>query len=256
MIVAWKPKGMTPNEQLEILKKRYGYKKGCYAGRLDPMASGKMIYLFDYLTAYGNDYMHMNKKYEFYIVCGISTNSMDCMGKIVNINLNDENMIDNIEKIMNKIKNNGYKNYVQIMPEHSAYKAKHKITGEKKPLWYWSEKNEIENVEYPEPKCIELMKFDAEYYEKFSLKKYIEIIIEDMKSVKSFDLNLVNKIIEQWLTLYSELSSDIEIYMIKCYAKVRSGTYIRYLANMIGEDMNVPTHAYDIKRTKIYNLKK
>lgn len=244
----WKPKSVTPNEQLESLKKQLGYKnKACFAGRLDPMASGKMIYLFDDATKLANKYMKCDKTYEFYIVCGISTDSMDCMGNIRDIKIND-NISDKCNQIVYNINSQKYKNYKQHFPECSAYIAKHLITGEKKPLWYWKQINECKNIKYPNPVDIDLIDFQVMDIKIESLENYINTIINDMKNVKYFNQETIKNIIINW----ENIKQHSYIHMIRCMATVHSGTYIRYLVDMIGKDVNLPTHAYDITRIDIF----
>lgn len=248
--LVWKPKSVTPNEQLDKLKIDLKYEgKACFAGRLDPMASGEMLYFIDTATKLAPSYMKIDKTYEFYIVCGISTDSMDCMGNITTIDF--EYDISNFESIFYNIYNGKYDNYTQIMPSCSAYIAKHKITGEKRPLWHWKKLNQLENIDYPKPSNIELIEFDVLEHNVIPLTTYVDTIVSDMNNVKQFDLKEIQNIIEQWNLL--KLSNPSQnICMIKCVATVQSGTYIRYLANMIGKDVNVPTHCFDIKRTKLF----
>jgi tRNA U55 pseudouridine synthase TruB len=249
IILKWKPKSMTPNEQLDEIKKEKNIiGKSCFAGRLDPMASGWMIYLLNETTKLGDKYMGHNKTYEFNLVCGISTESMDCMGIIKEIKLDYDRNI--IEQIITNINEGKYKKYQQIMPACSAYKARHKITGEKKALWEWSMLGEISNIDLPISE-IELIDFKIINSKEINLGEYIQEILNDIKNVKRFDQIMIQKILEQWNEIKNEYN-DNKINIIRCITTVNSGTFIRYLANMIGEDVKIPCHAQDITRTKIY----
>jgi tRNA U55 pseudouridine synthase TruB len=250
--IVWKPKSMTPNEHLDLIKYQLNITtKASFAGRLDPMASGKMIYLFGDATKDSKKYMECNKTYEFYIVCGVSTDSMDCMGKIKNIDMNYDTDLK-LQKLIYNINTGKYNKYLQTIPCYSAFRAKHKITNQKRPLWYWAQHNELDNIEYPEPKEINLINFKILDINKFNLDEYINTIINDMENVKQFDQQLINEIINQWKVTQSQHSTHF-LHTIKCIATVNSGTYIRYLVDMIGKDVGIQTHAYDIKRTEIFN---
>ena len=250
IFLVWKPKSMTPNEQLNKLKIDLKYEgKACFAGRLDPMASGKMLYFIDNATKLAPSFMKIDKTYEFYIVCGISTDSMDCMGNITAIDF--EYDIEKFQSIIQNIFNGKYDNYTQIMPSCSAYIAKHKVTGKKHPLWYWKKIGELDNVEYPKPSNIELIEFDVIETNSITLNEYIDTIIQDMNNVTQFDLNEIQKIVDQWM-LVKLSNPEQKINIIKCMATVQSGTFIRYLTHMIGNDVKIPTHAFDIKRTQLF----
>ena len=123
--IIWKPKSITPHEQLLQIKKDQNITgKSCYAGRLDPMARGWMIYLLNEETKNMEKFMGLSKTYEFYIVLGISTDSMDCMGIIENKDfLYGEKEVNDI---VTQIKKGSFTEYKQLMPKFSAYKAKHK----------------------------------------------------------------------------------------------------------------------------------
>lgn len=64
--IAWKPKSMTPNEHLDLIKSQLNIStKASFAGRLDPMASGKMIYLFNEATKDSKKFMNCEKRMSF-----------------------------------------------------------------------------------------------------------------------------------------------------------------------------------------------
>lgn len=251
VVRAWKPVGLTPLDQLKELQRIFNitHKKGCYVGRLDPMASGMMIYLFGDATKMCDKYMKCDKTYEFYMVCGISTDSMDSMGHITNVCL-DDTYKDRIDKLIYNINTGKYNNYQQPMPACSAYNAKHKITGQRRPLWYWSKHNELDNVQFPPPSNINIRNFNVLNVVTQSLHTYIIQIINEFKKVRSFDQKLINECVSAWIDM-SEMSNDTNIILLRCSATVGSGTYIRYLTHMIGEDVGVYAHSFDITRTRI-----
>ena len=57
-----------------------------YIGRLDPLASGIIIYLEGDELKDRDKYMNMDKTYKFNIVLGMSTDTGDCLGMIRQIN--------------------------------------------------------------------------------------------------------------------------------------------------------------------------
>jgi tRNA pseudouridine(55) synthase len=253
IITSWKPKSQSPNEQLNLIKKKLGiYGKVCITGRLDPMARGLMIYLVGDKTKESDHYMfNTTKIYEFYIVCGFSTDSNDCMGIVTDTNI--DYLGNKYDIIINNIKSGKYLEYIQTTPSCSAYKARSKKTGEKHPLWMWKHLGRLDEVDIPK-KNIKLYHLEILHEDTISLEKYIDTIIVDIKNVKSFNTGNLSGIIEQWENI-KELHPGTQLRIIRCEAKVPSGTYIRFLAHTIGMDVGIPSHAYVINLfyNNIYN---
>jgi tRNA pseudouridine(55) synthase len=244
VLYVWKPKSVTPLEQLKSFHHLIPNVKSCYAGRLDPMASGWMIYLFGDKTKLGNEYMNNNKIYEFEIAIGVATDSYDCMGNICASQFDCDE-----QQIINNISCGKYMKYTQIMPVCSAYMSKHKILNITKPLWEWKILGQLDHVIIP-TKEIELIDFNIINQNEISLQNYVETIRNDMLKVTQFDQNIIKNVIAQWESLL-ESNKNANIKMIRCSVTVPSGTYVRYLAYMIGKDTTIPTHAYDITRVSI-----
>ncbi len=81
----FKPVGLTPLQTLNLLNLKYPElvdKKLSYAGRLDPLASGVMLVLVGEETKNKDQYLGLEKVYEFVILFGFSTDTGDVMGLI------------------------------------------------------------------------------------------------------------------------------------------------------------------------------
>ena len=87
MILSYKPIGETPLENLKKIKEEKKItNKCCYAGRLDPMAHGLMIYLVDKECKKINNYLGLDKTYKFKRHFGINTDTYDIFkGKIMTV---------------------------------------------------------------------------------------------------------------------------------------------------------------------------
>ena len=88
-IITYKPPGKTMNQFIEEFRIKYNnnkYSKICFAGRLDPMARGKILLLFDDECKKINDYKSLAKTYQFRIILGIQNDTDDPLGVIENIN--------------------------------------------------------------------------------------------------------------------------------------------------------------------------
>ncbi|HEY0964441.1 MAG TPA: hypothetical protein VGE31_01455, partial [Candidatus Paceibacterota bacterium] len=56
-----------------------------YAGRLDPMASGKLLVLIGEECKHQSDYHGLDKEYEFSVLFGIASDTQDVLGRLTPI---------------------------------------------------------------------------------------------------------------------------------------------------------------------------
>ena len=87
IIRAWKRIGETPRQTMGRV--RYDYHiplsdRGCYTGRLDPLAQGTITLLYGDSVHQANTWNHADKIYEFQAILGVSTTSYDPLGRITN----------------------------------------------------------------------------------------------------------------------------------------------------------------------------
>ena len=133
--------GETMDEMIRRFREKYciGDKtKIAYAGRLDPLAFGKIIILTDKDIYDKEKYCGKDKTYTTWIVHGIQTDTYDIMGKITSKNI-WEPVYNGVEEF----------EYEQQYPMYSSiYVIK---DGIRKPLWYY-EKNNIKVVNIPSKK--------------------------------------------------------------------------------------------------------
>lgn len=119
IILIDKPKNITSQDVLNILKKRRANKYG-HSGTLDPLATGLMIVLVGNSTKLSDFFLKKDKTYIADIALGKYTDTLDITGKIlfekdVNLDvLDEENVKEVLKKFIGKIK--------QIPPIYSAIK--------------------------------------------------------------------------------------------------------------------------------------
>ena len=90
-IILNKEVGETPLFVLEKFKRKnkfYGNKKLTYAGRLDPMAEGKLLVLVGKNCNKKEKYLDLDKEYEFEILMDFKSDTQDILG-ISEFNLNN-----------------------------------------------------------------------------------------------------------------------------------------------------------------------
>lgn len=250
VVVSVKPRGFSPIEHMSAIKKYIGFTgKSCFVGRLDQMARGLMMYMLDSKTKFSRQMCKADKIYEFELCLGFSTDSQDCMGEINATSL--DYTPSNVTAIVDDIKKGRYTSYTQTFPHYSSFRGTSRVTGEKKPLWLWTVEGRIDEVDIP-TKEIDVEDFQVLGTRTVNAKTHIESTISDIDSVTSIPRDRLDHVINGWNNIIGTITSVNTITLIRCSVKVKSGTYIRFLADMIGRDHGIPSYAYDINRTEVF----
>jgi tRNA U55 pseudouridine synthase TruB len=230
--------GETMDEVIRRFKNEYLLKdniKIAYAGRLDPLAFGKIILLTEDDIYIKDQYCGKNKTYTCTIVHGIQTDTFDIMGKIISEN--------EWKPIYNNIKDIEYE---QIYPMYSSI---HVIqNGMRKPLWYYEKNNiKVENMPSKRVKLLNGEKISNDLI--ISSKDLFDIITNRINKVKK-DTYRQEEIINLWKKKLSNLDDSVEssIKLSKWEFDISSGGYIRYLANKMNGC------CFDIQRIRYYDL--
>jgi tRNA pseudouridine(55) synthase len=210
-----------------------------YIGRLDPLASGIIIYLEGDELKDRDKYMNMDKTYKFNLVIGISTDTGDCLGMIRKIqSVNTINMSKLLE-----VFSEFFDEYEQKYPIYSAYQI-HK-NGMKKPLWYFA-KNGIELEESEIPRhVVKIYNLEQDAKPIYSIRN-MNYFMEQVGLIPD-GLELRKEEVIMQYKEYKE-SDKIRLIGIPMLAKVSSGTYIRQLCADIGDKLGVPCMADKIER--------
>lgn len=223
--------GETMNQTIDRFKKEYlinDKSKIAFAGRLDPLAFGKIILLTDDDIYKKELYCGKNKLYKCTIVHGIQTDTYDVMGKVVSFK-EWEPFFENAENI----------DYEQIYPMFSSINVIQ--NGMRKPLWYYEKNNiKVEKIPSKEVKLFYGKKIDND--EIISSEELLKII-EDRIAKVTVNTFRQYEIVSIWK---NELQKYSEIKISKWEFKISSGGYIRYLANKMNGC------CFDIERIKYY----
>jgi tRNA U55 pseudouridine synthase TruB len=223
--------GETMDEMIRRFREKYciGDKtKIAYAGRLDPLAFGKIIILTDKDIYEKEKYCSKDKTYTTWIVQGIQTDTYDIMGKITGDN--------EWKPIFNDVEN---LEYVQQYPMYSSIYVIQ--DGMRKPLWYY-EKNNIKVINIPYKK-VKLISGEKILEESISSTELFRIINNRIERVKK-DTYRQDEIIALWK---NKLDINKDYTISKWKFTITSGGYIRYLANQMGGC------CYDIERISYHD---
>ncbi len=261
MFVIQKEEGKTPLEALEELRREKGLTDDVpmtYAGRLDPMAEGRLLILVGDECKKKEEYLGLDKEYEIEVLLGIGSDTGDVLGviEIDNRKVNREVQIGSkigADIINEKIIAERIKFLTGKRSEKYPSFSSKTVNG--KPLFVHMREGGIKNglindgntdaVEIPE-KIIEIYEIDLLGIELIGIEDLIKISIERIKKVKG-DFRQ-NEIIQSW---QKNDSSSLRFQIIKLRVKSSSGAYMRTLAQKFGELCDTKAIAWKIKRTKI-----
>jgi len=233
----YKNLGETPLECIErfrIENTEYKETKMTYLGRLDPMAEGLLLVLAGN-TKRKNDFLTLDKTYEFEVMWGFETDTYDILGKVVERNKQPVNLEKKMEGLLKDIQ----KKKVQEYPPYSSR------TVEGKPLFQWARENKIEEIEIP-TRGIKIFSIEHTDTRILNGKDLLSEIFEKIDFVKGdFRQDEIKHI---WsLNLFPE---DM-VYLSSFKADVSTGSYIRGLAHEMGKMLACGGLALSIKRTRI-----
>jgi len=218
-----------------------------YAGRLDPMASGKLLVLINTECRVQEKYHSLDKEYQFSVLFGISSDTGDVLGLIKESTIIKINEVS-LKKICKKL-------IGEISLPYPIFSAK-TVLG--KPLHVWTVEKRLNEITIPtkHSKIYSLkvkqirQKTRGEIYSKISQK--IETIpkVTDTSKALGNDFRRVD-IRADWKR-FMETGTATDIFTIADFSCIcSSGTYMRTLATVIGEESGTTGLAYHIHRTRI-----
>ncbi len=240
----YKNKGETPLESLLRFKKdnpEYKNEKMTYAGRLDPLAEGLLLVLVGEECKNKEKYLGLDKEYELDILFGFSTDSYDVLGKVTHVSEHNNFSIDKVKEIINS-------SVGKFTQKYPAFSSK---TIKGKSLFSLFKSGELDEEEIP-TKDVEIKNIEVLGERTISIED-LKKNIQDSIALVSGDFRQ-KEILETWWNIIRgrELYSTYHIVSVRVVCT--SGTYMRSLANTIGEKVDIPALAFNIKRTKISNL--
>ncbi|MEE9499915.1 MAG: tRNA pseudouridine(55) synthase TruB [Candidatus Omnitrophota bacterium] len=126
IILINKPGGPTSHDIVDFVRKRFRFRKVGHAGTLDPMATGLLIVLLGAFTKKSAHFSNYDKEYEAVFCLGVSTDTGDKEGNVVerkNPDLYGRDLtVKNIERVFGHFCGE----IRQVPPMYSAKKIKGK----------------------------------------------------------------------------------------------------------------------------------
>ncbi|MEK7462469.1 MAG: hypothetical protein AAB618_02745 [Patescibacteria group bacterium] len=227
-----------------------------YAGRLDPMASGKLLVLIGEECKKQSDYHGLDKEYEFSVLFGISSDTQDVLGRL-KTNNSDSNSTVNSTIELAEVADSLIGEFTFSYPLFSAKTVKGK------PLHMWTLEGRLDEIEIPtrtsEIYELELTEIETKPRQEVAaaaLQK-INTIPEVTDPRKELGADFRRKDVRaDWQDVATDYSlpTQYTIAHFRCVAS--SGAYMRTLATTIASKCGTTGLAYHIQRTKIGNFDK
>ncbi|MDB5238526.1 MAG: truB [Candidatus Kaiserbacteria bacterium] len=232
--------GETPLEALESFRQEQPELKGVpltYAGRLDPMASGKLIILCGEECQDRSAYDALDKEYEFEVLFGCATDTGDVLGLPQAVPETQRYSAKKLISMCTALRG------VHTVP-YPAFSSK-TVSGI--PLFEYALKNTLHTIEIPTTE-MNLYAIRYESIRTISGTVLLERILSKIVLLRSneFRSDMIGK---KWSELLG--NNDKQYAIAKFRAVVSSGSYIRTLASMIAREAGTDGIAYSIHRSKV-----
>ena len=235
-----KPEGKTSHDIVDEFRVKFETRKVGHAGALDPFATGLLIILVGKAAKLSDSFLGLEKEYEAEIALGFKTDTLDTEGKITTVSDCKISKID-LKNTLSFFQ----PEYLQEVPIYSSVKVKGDKLRElvRKSDSYKLEKNE-DGIS-----TIQFIKDGTVRKELVIPRKQVHIYnldLIELKDAKVTDYNLNDKFLMQLK------DKNVNIFKsAKIIANVSKGTYIRKLAEDVGDKLGIPAMLINLKRTKI-----
>jgi tRNA pseudouridine55 synthase len=249
-LILHKNVGETPLEVLENWRKGTPEASGvplAYAGRLDPMAEGKLLMLIGEECKVQTKYHGLDKEYRITIVLDLASDSGDVLG-IINSDSRSNPSQTDIEKAI-----------ISFVGEvEFSYPIFSSKTVQGKPLHTWAVEGLLDEIEIP--------KRTATIYKITDIKTY-SISRQELVSKALTKINSLPKVVDprkvlgndfrrpevlaSWEKFNNTENISDQFLLIDLTVTCSSGMYMRTLAELIAEKLDTKGLALKIDRTKI-----
>lgn len=226
-----------------------------YAGRLDPMASGKLLVLIGEECKQQADYHGLDKEYEFSVLFGIASDTHDVLGRLQtgtdDIAIEEHEVVEVAKSLTGS--------FTFPYPLFSAKTVKGK------PLHMWTLEGRLNEIEIP-TRTSEIFELEVTSTEIKPRQEVFALALQKVNSIPEVtDLRKAlgadfrrTDVRADWQDVAMDFSlpAQYTVAYFRCVAS--SGAYMRTLATIIAKELGTTGLAFHIHRTKIghYNQEK
>lgn len=235
----YKNLGETPHETIVRFKKEhpeYAEISMTYAGRLDPMAEGLLLVLSGDGVMEKEAYLDLPKSYEFEVLWGVSTDTLDLLGFVTG-----ENNTVPSEKDVEEYVTKSLGKFEQLYPVYSSRPI------EGKSLFQWAREGRLSEIDIPKHE-VEIL--SAKYISRKVISKndLLKDVISKVGLVKG-DFRQ-EETVEIWKKMLD--SSSIREFSVDTFSlEVSSGFYVRQFVSDLAQHFQTAGVTFHIQRTRI-----
>lgn len=236
----YKPLGLTPLEAINRLKTDSPELAGLpmtYAGRLDPMAEGVILVLGGEAIQRKADFLSLPKTYEAEILLGFSSDTFDALG--ISSNYRAPHLVeDQIPELLQRL----------LGPHTYPYPLYSSKPVQGKPLWQWVREGRVKGLKVPTTimDVYSASLVQAQTLPWQEIYRYLTAAIPKVHG----DFRQP-EILERWAEINDTVTPQEPMTLLKIDFIVASGTYIRTLANAIGQLLGSGALLLKLRRTQI-----
>lgn len=242
----YKEIGETPLERMERFVRdnpQYENIPMTYAGRLDPMAEGVLVVLTGDEVHKKHFFNALSKEYESEFLFGVSTDTFDVLGKIVEA---EDDIVVPFGSLLKELAVFEGPQQQKLPPF-----ASEKMGGI--ALWRLAKDGKIGPDDTPAKEIT---------IKQINLQKLSDLPKEMLDSEVTRRIKLVKgdfrqkELLMTWEETLRGLSGDT-FQLARVHVECSTGTYIRRIAYDLGQTLGIPTLAYSILRTRVgsYTIK-
>lgn len=249
-VVLDKKVGETPLSTIRAWKKqnsKYLDVPASYAGRLDPMASGKLLMLLGDECKRQSSYTDLDKEYEIEVLLDIDSDTGDVLGmpKYANQKTKPD------KRVLAEVISHERGSHMRAYP---AFSSK---TVNGKPLFLHTLEGGLKNIKVPEhiERIYNIKHLSSYSLSSLELAEKVSGLLDlvprtDEPSKRLGEDFRVDNIRSQWKSLF-ETVQERNYTVLRLRVICGSGTYMRSLAGRIGVSLGTNALALSIRRTKI-----
>jgi tRNA U55 pseudouridine synthase TruB len=279
--------GQTPLQCMETWRAAEGIDPSIpltYAGRLDPMASGKLLVLIGEECKNKDRYLALDKTYEFSVLLGIGSDTHDVLGRLQtklplketpsseaalqaakpSLTTSEDDVTYETRTVIQCNKDQLKQIAADLVGDiELPYPHFSSKTVQGKPLHMWTLEGRLDEIEIP-TKASTIYSLELDTIETLSRADVcsqarakidtIPEVTEDRKILGN-DFRRAD-IRKDWNDIKHDDSLPTEYSIAHFTCSASSGTYMRTLAKLIGERLDpvVSSLAWSIHRTEIKNI--
>lgn len=271
----YKQRGETPLECVQRFRdkfpehdKKKPLEKGrvmrwTYMGRLDPMAEGVMLVANGEDVLRKQEFLDLDKDYDFVSIFGFSTDTYDVLGKVLKVSKVEDLKEMDLIKICKLFEGEREQKYPEYSSKIIAKKRKvsQKKSSSESPRISLLAQARLSSQDFSETP----EKGDEELTKKITVFKMQFHGLDELKSKELFGRLLMdiakvkgdfrqNETLILWRKMLEGYKQE-KLYLGRFSATVSSGTYIRGLVNDMGVTLGINATTLSIRRTRVGDYK-